>query len=173
MSEDNSQLEGTNPEVEADDIEIDLEGETTEPTPDELAKKDEIIRHLTARAKKAEAQLKTKNINNPNEDLDSVKSVVSRLELAEKKRQFGYENNLSPEEADYLFKINPNPNKELLEDPFVKGGLEAIRSAKRVADNTPSASSRSPRFEIPKKEDLTSDDKQKAFEDFMKGKFNK
>jgi len=173
MSEDNSQQEGTNPEIE--DIEIDLDEETqTDDTniQEELNKKDEIIRHLTARAKRAEALSKNK-INQPNEDLEGVKTTLSKLELAEKKRQFGYENNLSPEEADYLFKLNPKPSKELLEDPFIKGGLEAIRAAKRVAENSPSTSSRSPRFEMPKKDDLTAEDKQKAFDDYRREKFGK
>jgi hypothetical protein len=173
MSEqDNSQLEGTNPELLEEELDIEVEEESTD-TQEELAKKDEIIRQLTARAKKAETLIKSKATYKPNEDIDGIKSVVSRLELAEKKRQFGYENNLSPEEADYIFKINNKPSKELLEDPFIKGGLEAIRSAKRTAENMPSTSSRSPRFEMPKKEDITEDDKQKAFEEYRKEKFGK
>lgn len=174
MSTDNSHQEGTNPETTEEELEINLEDNSEETdSQDELAKKDEYIRQLTARAKKAEALLKSKAPYKPNDDIDGIKSVVSKLELAEKKRQFGYENGLSPEEADYIFKVNPKPTKELLEDPFIKGGLEAIRVVKRTADNTPSTSSRSPRFEIPKKDDITSDDKQKAFDEYKKERFGR
>jgi len=157
-----------------DILEVDLEEE--DDSSDELAQikaeKERLERELGS-LKRDFKKLTKAPLQKPNEDLDGIKSVVSKLQLAEQKRQFGYENHLSPEEADYIFKVNPKPSKELLEDPFIKGGLEAIRAAKRVADNTPSTSSRSPRFEIPKKDDLTSDDKQKAFEDYLKEKFNK
>jgi hypothetical protein len=172
MSEkDNSQLEGNEPVITDEEIDKMLEeGEPENDVQKELAKKDAIIRQLTARAKKAEQQQKNFDINKRDEKVgvdDDIKQTVQSLALAERKRQFGYENNLSPDETDHIFKINPNPTKEVLEDPFVKGGLQAIRAKKRVESNTPNSTSRSPRFEIPKKEDLTPDDKQKAFEEFM------
>ena len=149
------------------------EADDTDGSPEDvqqqLAKKDSIIRQLTARAKKAEAVKEPRQINKGDKEFD-IKETVKNLQLAETKRQFGYQNGLSPEETDHIFKMTSNPTKETLEDPFVKGGLQAIRSKKRVEDNTPSLSSRSPRFELPKKEDLTPDDKQKAFADFMASK---
>jgi hypothetical protein len=178
MSEQDQPLEGTNQETEAE-IDFNLEEEEISEDQDEIIKKkDEAIRQLTARAKKAEAL--AKNITNQSrkaevkgEDTEDIKQTVQELKLAETKRQFGYANGLSPEETDYLFKISPNPSKELLEDPFIKGGIEAIRKTKRAEQNTPALNSRSPRFEVPKKKDLTLDDKQKAFEDYMSNIKNK
>jgi len=140
-----------------------------------LEEKNSIIRQMHARAKAAEAKKKeaSKKIEQKEEGEDDIRQTVQQLQLAEKKRQFGFENNLSPDETDYLFKVNPNPDKEMLEDPFIKGGLEAIRAKKRDTQNTPSVSGRSPRFELPKKKDLTPEEKQEAFESFMKNKKNK
>lgn len=168
MSEqDNSQLDGTNLDTD-NDLEINLEEEIEDDSQDELAKKDEIIKQLTARAKKAEAISKNFKNKEPKEkESDDIAQTVQELKLAETKRQFGYSNNLSPEETDYIFKVNPTPSSELLNDPFIKGGLDAIRKVKRVDANTPASGSRSPKFQLPKKEDLTIEDKQKAFEEYM------
>lgn len=123
-------------------------------------------RQLTARAKAAEEknaqyeqkkQLKT-------EDTD-IKSTVQSLKLAEDKRQFGYEHNLSPVEVDAIFKVNPNPTKETLEDPFVKGGLSAVRSKGKVENNIPRASrGNSPLASRKKLSEMTPNEKQDAFE---------
>lgn len=186
MSEqDNRPLDGTSPaeEVAEENLEINLDEEMIEDEPTEnveelkaqLAKKDQAMKQILARAKAAEA--KTKNINKPEpkkgRDKDDIRETVEQLRLAEQKRQFGYANKLSPEETDYLFKLSPTPSSELLNDPFIKGGLEAIRKSKRVEDNTPALGSRSPRFELPKKENMTPADKQKAFEEHMQSKFRK
>lgn len=183
MSEqDNSQLEGTNPAPEAD-LEINLDEEVIEePTEDvdslkeQLAKKDQIIKQVLARAKKAEAE--RKNINKPEpkeskKEKDDIRQTVAELQLAEQKRQFGYANKLSPEETDYLFKLNSNPTSELLNDTFIKGGLEAIRKEKRVEANTPSLGSRSQKFELPKKADMTPAERQQAFDEYRKARFGK
>ena len=175
MSEqDNSQLDGNEPVITDEEIDAILkEDEPKKETDDvqkQLERKDAIIRQLTARAKKAEAKPEPRQITKEDKGNDDIRQTVQSLQLAETKRQFGYQNGLSPEETDHIFKINSNPTKEILDDPFVKGGLQAIRAKRRVEDNTPQTSSRSPRFELPKKEDLTPDDKQKAFEDFMASK---
>ena len=47
---------------------------------------------------------------------------------------------ISPEETDAIFKLSPNPTKEVLDDPFVKGGLSSLRAKRKVAENTPSSS---------------------------------
>lgn len=189
MSEqDNRELEHLNPELTDEEIESLLNSDESEESEEEsdempesvkemLAKKDAMIRQLHARAKKAESEKKNFN-NQPKREskkveTDDIRDTVISLKIAEQKRQFGYENGLSPEETDYLFKINPEPTKELLQDPFIKGGLEAVRAKKRAESNTPSLNSRSPRFELPKKKDLTPDDKQKNFESYMKSRFNK
>lgn len=135
----------------------------------ELEKEREAKRQLTARAKQAEDKLKASKPL-PTEGDEDIRKTVKELSLAESKRQFGYANGLSPEETDYLFKISPTPSKELLDDPFVKGGIQAIRAKRKIDNNTPSSTSRSPKFALPKKEDLTSDDKQAAFEKFVSEK---
>jgi hypothetical protein len=70
------------------------------------------------------------------DDTDLRKDIES-LKLSERKRQFGYQNNLSPEETDMVFKFSTNPSKEDIESPFVKGGLEAIRAQRRASEATP------------------------------------
>jgi len=102
---------------------------------------------------------------------DDLRSTVQELKLAEQKRQFGYANSLSPEETDAVFKLNSNPTKETLNDDFVKGGLQAIRSKKKVEDNTP-RSSRSSGFKLPQKEAITAEDKQEAFEKWKKDRMS-
>ncbi|MCZ2338041.1 MAG: hypothetical protein LC127_07545 [Chitinophagales bacterium] len=174
----NSSQDGTNLEITDEEIDALLEEDKEEDSNEldpakvqaELQRKDQIIRQLTARAKTAEAKAQPvdKQIIKPAERKDDgIKQTVERLALAEEKRQFGYENNLSPEETDYIFKINSKPSKELLDDPFIKGGIDAIRAKKKVESNTPALNSRSPRFELPRKKDMTPDDKQKHFEDYM------
>ena len=175
MSEqDNREAELSNTE----ELEINLEEEVGDESEDEsedkdalLAKKDNLIRQLTKRLhSKNDGKSNFSKPESKKESKDDIRQTVKQLELAEQKRQFGYTNKLSPEETDYMFKINPNPTSELLSDPFIKGGLEAIRKSKRVEENTPAFGSRSQRFEITKKADMTSEDKQKAFEEFMASK---
>jgi hypothetical protein len=191
MSEkDNSQLENEGNEPTLTDEEIDAilkddpkddkgQGDLPDEVKKEIERKNSIIRQLTARVRKAENK---PNLDTPPIKKDEKKEVmhddrivktVEKLELAERKREFGYENGLSPAETDHIFKINPNPTKELLEDPFVKGGLQALRAKKRVEDNTPSNSQRSPTFQLPKKADMTPDEKQQHFEQHMKNRLRR
>ena len=167
-----NEIKEVQPEIEQ---EIVLEEETVaeEPTV-EVDYKAEFLKQkaINQRLSKKVSQPVEKKQDLQTEDLD-IHKTVKELQLAEKKRQFGYEHGLSPEEADAVFKINSNPSKEVLEDPFVKGGLSAIRAKKRVAENTPSSSNRSSTFSLPKKDNLTSADKQEAFEAFVKSKLNK
>jgi hypothetical protein len=101
---------------------------------------------------------------------DEVVDRLSHLELAEKKRQFGYENGLSPQETDKVFQVSPNPTAETLKDPFLKAGLEAVRRQERVANNTPSTSAKSPSFNVKKMKEATPEEKQEAFTKYMKAK---
>lgn len=105
------------------------------------------------------------------EELTGIKETVSQLKLAETKRQFGYEHGLSPEETDAVFKLNPAPTKETLEDPFVKGGLEAIRAKKKLADNTPGVTHATPHFVSDK--NLTPAEKEAEFQRFLRSKAGK
>lgn len=98
---------------------------------------------------------------------------LSRLEQAEAKRMFGYENNLSPEETDAVFRLNPNPTKETLADPFVKGGLEAIRARKRVENATPSPSNRSSAVDGKVWTEMTAEERAKNFTKLAEQKLRK
>jgi hypothetical protein len=163
--------EATNPETEAEELLTEADAEdTTEEEPSDAAKELErardINRQLLARLRKERDAKKTVGTTSPKTDDGDIRSTVQSLKLAEDKRQFGYEHGLSPEEADAVFRINPKPTKETLDDPFVKGGLQAIRARKRAESNTPPLAGRSPAFALPKKENLTSDDKQEAYEKF-------
>ena len=111
---------------------------------------------------KAIAERNKKKSTLPTKDEDLHKSV-QELKFAEKKRQFGYEHNLSPEETDAVFKINQNPKKEDLEDPFIKGGLDAIRSQRRVDSNTPSPSSKTFKVNGKTFAELTPEEKEANF----------
>lgn len=103
-----------------------------------------------------------------NEPNDALLKDISELKLAEQKRQFGYENGLSPEETDKVYQMSNNkPTKEILEDDFVKAGLNAIRAKKRVAENTPTPSGRSVTVKGKQFGDLSRDDKIENFGDYM------
>lgn len=122
---------------------------------------------------KAKADLEAVQKAKPQEleEVKGIKDTVSRLELAEKKRVFGYEHGLSPEETDRVFQLNPNPVKETLDDPFVKGGLDAIRAKKKLESNMPGASTGSTRFAADKDlEKMTPAEKQAEFERTMAAK---
>ena len=101
-------------------------------------------------------------------DEEVVKSV-RKLEMIEQKRQFGYDFNLSPEETDFIFKFSGGkPNKETLENPFVKSGLEGFRASKRLEANTPNSSSSSKVFQGKEFTEMTEDERRKAFEESNK-----
>lgn len=165
------------------DLDLDLESEENKnlSEEDKVKKLTDTNKKLFERAKKAEGfekqadgtwvkkqpkpdpkPLPTKKVEHD----DELKNTVAGLALAEEKRQFGYQNGLSPEETDAVFKINPKPTKETLEDPFVKGGLEAIRAKKRVDSNTPGSNSRSPKpFTV--KPNASPEEKQKAHDEWV------
>lgn len=104
---------------------------------------------------------------------DDFRKTVSELKLIEEKRQFGYENQLSPEETDFVFTFSKGkPTKEIMDNPFVKAGIDGFRSQKRIESNTPSSSSHSPIFGTKPFEEMTDDERRKAFNERRKS-FNK
>src|SRR5574343_1248511 len=104
--------------------------ETTEEQSVDVQKLIETNKKLYARAKLAESKLKeVKESPLPEKADDSLKETVAQLALSEKKRQFGFQNNLAPEEVDFVFQMSGgNPSKETLDNPFVKAGIESYRS---------------------------------------------
>lgn len=168
---------------ELDQKEVNDEFQETEQEQDiesQLKERDDEIAKLKTILIRNKQKLEEKGNKEPLQEQpkieDDVKATVQQLKLAEDKRQFGYENGLSPQEVDAIFKINPNPSKETLEDPFVKGGLERIRSQNRTEANTPRSSSRSGSLTSLKnaKKPATKADLQSAFEkkrdNFLRGK---
>lgn len=113
---------------------------------------------------------KEKNNQEP-EKLKGIEDKVSQLELAERKRQFGYDNGLSPIETDRVFQINPNPTKETLDDPFVKGGLSAIKAKEKLSQNMPGASTGSPHFAAGKNlDEMKPEEKEAELDKFITAK---
>lgn len=164
MSEELESVVPATSETENETLENEPEspkGESVEELKAKLEAEAKAKAQILARAKKAEEALKKNKPTQPDED---IRETVSKLELAETKRQYGYENNLSPAEVDAIFKINSNPTKETLNDPFVKGGLEAIRASKRLEENTPRTRSSAGRITPKSDKPLTPEQKQKEFE---------
>lgn len=163
------------PEIIEPDLEITLEDETPEVAP-EVAPTDwqkEALKYKAIAqryAKKVQGGTPAPKQDLPAKEVSDIHKTVASLQLAETKRQFGYENGLSPEETDAVFKLSPNPTKAVLDDPFVKGGLSALRSKKRVEENTPKSSSRSASFKIDSKETST-EARQKALDEFTAKRF--
>jgi len=174
--EENEKTQDVQPEIEQE-LELTLEDETpTEEQATEVDWQKEALKYKAIAqryAKKKESGTPAPKQDLPTKtDTDDIRQTVKQLQLAEQKRQFGYEHNLSPEETDAVFKLSPNPTKDVLEDPFVKGGLQALRAKKRLAENTPSSSSRSATLNIDHSKD-TADDKQKAFEAYRQKKLGR
>lgn len=114
----------------------------TDPQDDVITLSKSEFNKLNRKAFAYEATKKTPQSQTKDIDPEIV-SRLSKIELIEAKRQFGFENQLSPEETDFVFKFSQGkPNKEILADPFVKSGLEGYRQSKRVSENTPGSSSR-------------------------------
>ena len=104
----------------------------------------------------------------PTNSRDEVPNWGKELQLAERKRQFGFEHGLSPTETDAIFRINPRPNKNTLEDPFVKGGLEAIRAKNRVENAIPSTSGRTATFNGKSLQEMDDTEASKNYADVVK-----
>lgn len=160
-----------------EELELELEDQVQEPTVTGSGKKrfedmthEELLMETkkyygiaTKKASPVQKRPKTPN-SKSTEELQEIRETVNKLSLAEQKRQFQYENNLSPEQTDKVFAITSKPTKETLEDPFVKAGLEAIRQQQRVSEATPSPSGRSATHNGKTFKDMTPDERQAAMD---------
>jgi len=99
-----------------------------------------------------------------------VTDRISNLELAEQKRQFGYEHGLSPVETDRVFSLDSEPSEKTLKDTFVKAGLKALREKAKLANNSPAISAKSSVLNRVKIKDMSTEDKDKALQNFIKSK---
>jgi hypothetical protein len=163
-SENNEELELVLDDSSSDDVQT----EVVEKPQETLEQKKVRLSRQLEQVDKKLGITKEKTLHTQKTDVpDDIRKTVEKLSVAEAKRQFGYENGLSPEETDAVFGFNPNPTKETLKNPFVEGGLAKLRSQKRVNENTPSSSSRSGRpFSI--KPDATLAEKQAEHERWTK-----
>jgi len=125
-------------------------------------------RHFQTKAQKLEErkpEAETPKLK-PDEEIDKR---LSSLENERAKHTFGYENKLSPKEVDHIFSVNPNNPEEALKDPFIKGGIDAVRKQDKVKEATPSSSRSSTVVSGKSWNDVaTSDDEQAKAKHFQK-----
>lgn len=161
------QEEAVGQEEQAEEV---LEEEVEQPEEDVVTLSKEKFNAIRRKAMAFDASKKQKPLPTREQD-DGLVTSVKKLEMIEAKRQFGYENSLSPEETDFIFKFsNGKPDKTVLENPFVKSGLEGFRASKRVENNTPGSTSRSPIFQGKEFKEMTPEERQKSFEASAKAK---
>lgn len=148
--------------------------ETTEPEAEESAEEID----WEARAKRAEALIiKNKKESKPeptkptpDTEEDEVPEWGKQILESDKKRNFGYEHNLSPETVDELYKYGGGElSAELLESPAAKGIVKAVEGARKNAANTPKGGS-TPTYkgktyaETATNPEATAEEKQAAFD---------
>lgn len=159
-----------------EELVLDLEPEEEQVTPTEdvealkakLAEVEAKNQKLYARLKKGEVK-QAEPTTNKSEATDPTGERLSKLELAEAKRQFAWEHKLSPEETDKVFQITQHPTAETLKDPFIRYGLQGIRKMQRVSEATPSSSSRGQTFNGKSFHELSEEDQKKNYPAFIRG----
>lgn len=111
------------------------------------------------------------DLSKPTPKDDNVDDRVSKLELSEKKRNFGYDNGLSPEETDHLFRFagDKTPD-EALKDPFFQAGLKEMRRSKRVAEAIPSSSNRATKVDGKGFDEMSSEERSKNWDKIVGSK---
>lgn len=169
------QNEFENSQESHEELDLDLEddqGDTLETAQDDVeaikkrnadleAKNKQLYARLKKQAPAEKPKLKT-------EELGETGTRLSKLELLESKRQFAWENNLSPEETDKVFAITGNkPTKDVLKDPFIQAGLEGVRALKRVAEATPSPSGRAKSYNGKSFDELSNDEQKQNYSDHV------
>lgn len=164
-----NELENLDSQIPDEELNLDLEPEQEE-TPQQADEDVEALKKQLAdsEAKRAQlhARLKRAGAEKPkpiqsSDGIDDIKATVTQLALKDKMLDFGLEHGLSREEVNAVFKLNQNPTKETLEDPFVKGGLQAIRAKTAVKDAIPGSSKRSPTIAGKSFADMSKEEKAK------------
>lgn len=169
MENENEQTQVEPEEVVEEETTLDLEEEIEQPEEDTVTISKDKFKSMQRKSMAYDAK-KNKPLPAREQDEGLINSV-KKLEMIEAKRQFGYENSLSPEETDFVFKFGGNkPDKTVLENPFVKSGLEGFRASKRVESNTPGSTSRSPIFQGKEFKDMTEDERRNSYEKSAKAK---
>ena len=117
------------------------------------------------KAKRFEKDLRAlkQNPQKPEAKIDeSIVKDIEHLKLSEKKRQFGYQKGLSPEETDKLFQYagDKDPD-EVLKDSFFQAGLKEFRQAQKIENATPSSSNRTASIDGKSFKEMSVDDRKK------------
>lgn len=159
--EDNSDSEESL-EAESDDSEEDIDWK-------ERALKAEkaIERNKQKTKKKPQSTLKKR----PTEDDDDVAERIARLEQSDQKRAFGYEHGLSPQATDELFAYAKGVGKKpetVMKTAIGKSIINTVKRKERLDGNSPSSSAKKSSFASKDFNSLSPQDKQKAFEQFVK-----
>lgn len=105
--------------------------------------------------------VKTEKVAKSTEEL--VKELAKEREIS----NFAEENAISVSQARQVFKFHPSPTKEVLNDPFIKAGLDAMARKARIESNTPSSAKVST-FAGKSFKDLPVEDKNKHFAEHLK-----
>lgn len=157
------------------DLELEQEDAAPEATDDAEALKQRIAvleaknKQLYARVKKgAPEKPKSKSNTTEPEVDDDIRRDVAELKTERTKRLFGYEHGLSPDEVDAVFRINSNPSAETLKDPFVKGGLQALRAKRSVENATANPSKRASVVDGKTFTTMTKEERAKNWSDLVK-----
>lgn len=147
----------------------------TEPVVAEEEQPQDIDWRAEADKWKAQAQRYKKQASKAKEDpsrFDEISKDINELKMEKNKRTFGYEHGLSPDEVDAVFAFNPAPTKDILDNPFVKGGIDAIRAKKKVNEAIPAPTHAASKIMDKKFEELPADEKQAEWKK-LTGRFNK
>lgn len=171
------QNEFENSQESHEELDLDLEETQEEASPeaqDDVEALKQRLADVEAKNKQLYARLKKPTAEKPKlqsssiDGIDEIKSTVSQLAMKDKMLDFGLEYGLSREEVQAVFRINPNPSKETLEDPFVKGGLQAIRAKKSLENAIPSSSKRSPTVDGKTWTEMSKEERAKNYSTVMK-----
>lgn len=109
----------------------------------------------------------------PDGRVDQIDKTVRSLQETERKRQFGYDNDLAPKEVDLVFRLYKRPTAKVLKDPAVKGAIDGLRAEQSAKDNIPGTTGRTFAVGGKKFNELSADDKQKHFQDRRKAELQK
>jgi len=119
-------------------------------------------------ARRRVSQKKADTTRNPKTDdrLTALERADRDRQVLERKREFGYENGLSPAQVNLVFRLTKRPTGKFLKVPHVKAALDAISAQERIRSNTPSNSGRNFRSPSGKKWiELKPEERQASFGD--------
>lgn len=102
-------------------------------------------RNAADRVSKKKSGRDTRQPSETDKRLEALEKKTNEALVLEKKRTFGYENQLSPKQVNYVFRLTKRPTASFLAKPHVKAALDAIKAQENVSRNTPTGSGKRPR----------------------------